>query len=187
MCLIVIHFTFTDFNLKWKSISFKFVSNIKNMKVGVIIPCYNEEKRLNVEIFRRCLTDFNDIQICFVNDGSNDGTLNILNKLKNEFFQRVIIINKKKNQGKSMAIKAGARYFYSISEIQYVGYIHADFDSNYEDFEGLVKELKQNRKLEMYFGNKIEILNRITKNITLLIKLLLNSKTILRTRLFIFR
>ena len=64
-----------------------------------------------------------------------------------------------------MAIKAGARYFYSISEIQYVGYIHADFDSNYEDFEGLVKELKQNRKLEMYFGNKIEILNRITKNI----------------------
>ncbi|WP_440880911.1 glycosyltransferase [Tenacibaculum sp. C7A-26P2] len=156
------------------------------MKVGIIIPCYNEEKRLNVETFRRCLTDFNEIQICFVNDGSNDGTLNILNKLKNEFFQRVTIINKKKNQGKSMAIKAGARYFYSISEIQYVGYIHADFNSNYGDFEGLIKELKHNRKLEMYFGNKMEILNKITKNITSLIKLNLSSRIIFRI-LFIFK
>ncbi|CAM1368225.1 glycosyltransferase [Tenacibaculum xiamenense] len=135
------------------------------MKVGIIIPCYNEEKRLNVDAFRKWLKDFNDFQICFVNDGSNDNTLNILTKFKQEYSDRITVINKKKNQGKSMAIKAGARYFYSISTIQYVGYFDADFDSNFDDFDDLIKELKQNKKLEMYFGNRVEMLHKISKNV----------------------
>ncbi len=135
------------------------------MKVGIIIPCYNEEKRLNVEAFRKWLKDFNDFQICFVNDGSEDNTLNILTKFKQEYNDRITVINKKKNQGKSMAIKAGARYFYSISTIQYVGYFDADFDSNFDDFDDLIKKLKQNKKLEMYFGNRVEMLHRISKNV----------------------
>lgn len=135
------------------------------MKVGIIIPCYNEEKRLNIEAFRKWLKDFNDFQICFVNDGSIDNTLKILTKFKQEYSDRITVINKKKNQGKSMAIKAGARYFYSISTIQYVGYFDADFDSNFDDFDKLIKELKQNKKLETYFGNRVEMLHRISKNI----------------------
>ncbi|SEB50615.1 Glycosyl transferase family 2 [Tenacibaculum sp. MAR_2009_124] len=135
------------------------------MKVGIIIPCYNEEKRLNVNAFKKWLKDFNDFQLCFVNDGSKDNTMTILNKFKQEYSDRITVINKKKNQGKSMAIKAGARYFYSISTIQYVGYFDADFDSNFDDFDDLIKELKQNKKLEMYFGNRVQMLHKLSKNI----------------------
>ena len=135
------------------------------MKIGIIIPCYNEEKRLNIHSFRKWLEDFNDFHICFVNDGSSDNTLKILTKFKQEYSDRITIINRKKNQGMSMAIKAGARYFYSIPTIKYVGYFDADIGSNFDDFNDLVKGLKQNRKLEMYFGNRSEILHKINKNI----------------------
>lgn len=124
------------------------------MRVGIIIPCYNEEKRLNIKAIRKWLNDFNDFHLCFVNDGSKDDTLNILLQFKEEYNERITIINKKKNQGKSMAIRAGARFFYSISTIKYVGYFDADFSNGFESFNDLIKSLQLNKKLEMTFSSR---------------------------------
>lgn len=140
------------------------------MKVGIIIPCYNEEKRLNIDAFRKWLKDFNDFHLCFVNDGSRDKTLHILTSFKEEYNERITIINKKKNQGKSMAIKAGARYFYSISSIKYVGYFDADSYTNFDDFDDLLRSLKQNKKLEMFFGSGKDILLNASKNMIAILK-----------------
>ncbi|CAL2079423.1 glycosyltransferase [Tenacibaculum sp. 190524A02b] len=124
------------------------------MKVGIIIPCYNEEKRLNLQAFRKCLRDYTEFHLCFVNDGSKDNTLEVLNNFKEEFRNRITVINMKKNQGKSAAIRVGARFFYSQTKIEYVGYLDADLSTDFEDFDGLLKSLKQNRKLIMVFGSR---------------------------------
>ncbi|MGG8497474.1 glycosyltransferase [Tenacibaculum sp. TC6] len=151
------------------------------MKVGIIIPCYNEEKRLNIEVFRKWLNDFDDFHLCFVNDGSKDNTLNILIQFKEEYEERISIINKKKNQGKPMAIRAGARYFYSISTIKYVGYFDADFSGDFESFNDLLKNLKLNKKLEMTFSSRKSAI------VTLSHKMLLKSKSLLVTILYNIR
>lgn len=124
------------------------------MEVGIIIPCYNEANRLNITQFRTYLKTYKSFHLCFVNDGSNDETLSILNNFQLEFQDRIIVIDKKKNQGKAAAIRAGARYYYAHTKVKYVGYLDADLSTDFEDFNDLLKHLKQNRKLIMVFGSR---------------------------------
>ena len=49
----------------------KNLNPIEHMKTGIIIPCYNEEKRLNQEAFIHFIQTHDDYHLCFVNDGSN--------------------------------------------------------------------------------------------------------------------
>ncbi|CAM1355103.1 MULTISPECIES: glycosyltransferase [Tenacibaculum] len=113
------------------------------MKIGIIIPCYNEEKGVKIKAFKKCLKKYSDVHLCFVNDGSKDNTLDVLYKLKDEFEKKVTIINMKKNQGKSRAIKVGARFFYSLSSVAHVGCLDANFTIGYENFGSLLKNLKK--------------------------------------------
>ena len=71
-----------------------------NYKVSVIIPCYNAEAFLD-----RCLgnlldTDFNDIEIICVNDGSKDNTLKVLKGYAKK--HKNIVIIDQKNQGQAV-------------------------------------------------------------------------------------
>ena len=57
----------------------------------VIIPCYNEEKRLKTGVYLDSLKKFPEISILFVNDGSNDRTLEVLKNIANP--TSVLLIN----------------------------------------------------------------------------------------------
>ena len=91
------------------------------MSVGIIIPCFNDADGLNVNTFRKCLNTYHDFQLCFVNDGSTDNTLNILSKFKKEFDNRITVIDVKKQKGKKAAIRIGSRFLYSLNTITNVG------------------------------------------------------------------
>lgn len=124
------------------------------MKVGIIIPCYNEENRLNSQAFLNCLKTYSSFDLCFVNDGSADNTIKVLKEIQTHYPKRVTVLDMKQNKGKASAIRAGARYYYGIEAIQYVGYLDADLSTDFRDFNDLVKRLKQNRKLIMTFGSR---------------------------------
>jgi len=72
---------------------------IQEYCVGVVIPCYNEADRLLSEEF----TDFSfqnlGYQLCFVNDGSTDNTLDILEELKKGNENHITIYDCEKNGG----------------------------------------------------------------------------------------
>lgn len=80
------------------------------MLVSVLIPCFNEEKSLPI-LFANLikvvepLKDFN-WEFLFVNDGSQDNTLNVIKKL-NEKDNRVKYIDLSRNFGKEAAMLAG--------------------------------------------------------------------------------
>tara|TARA_B110001450_G_scaffold226682_1_gene225575 strand:- start:3566 stop:4300 length:735 start_codon:yes stop_codon:yes gene_type:complete len=124
------------------------------MSVGIIIPCFNEANRLNINAFRKCLLTYEDFQLCFVNDGSTDDTLDILSKFQKEFDESVTVIDVKKNKGKAAAIRAGSRFLYSLKKIKYVGYLDADLSTDFEDFNDLIENLKLDKKLIMVFGSR---------------------------------
>ena len=75
------------------------------MKLSIIMPAYNEEKRITPALEQ--ITEFNPKgwtkEIIVVNDGSRDNTL----KLINQFKKKIKIITYKKNQGKGFAIRQG--------------------------------------------------------------------------------
>ena len=79
-------------------------------KVSILVPCYNEEKSLPVfyeETLRviETLPDY-DWEMVFVNDGSRDGTLDVLCGLR-EKDKRVNYLDLSRNFGKENAMLAG--------------------------------------------------------------------------------
>ena len=49
--------------------------------ITIIIPCFNEEKRLNTKLFENFSNQNNTISFLFVNDGSTDLTVKTINKI----------------------------------------------------------------------------------------------------------
>lgn len=94
---------------------------MNNIKISVIIPVYNTEKYL-----KRCLDSvinqsLKEIEIIIINDCSTDSSLNILEKyLKKD--NRIILINKKKNEGLLLARYSGIK----ISKGEYISHIDSD-------------------------------------------------------------
>jgi len=75
------------------------------MLLSVIMPVYNERDTLT-EILRRVEAVPVDKEIIIVDDGSTDGTRQILKDIKAE---NIKVIFHERNQGKSAAIKTGLR------------------------------------------------------------------------------
>lgn len=79
-----------------------------NFKVSIVIPAYNEQG--NVEPLTaklvEVLSQYNDYEILFVDDGSNDETLNHLKQLHKQN-NRVQYISLARNFGHQNALKAG--------------------------------------------------------------------------------
>ena len=50
-------------------------------RIDLVVPCYNESSRLNVDSFLEFLEEAPMVNFCFVNDGSTDSTGEILESL----------------------------------------------------------------------------------------------------------
>jgi polyisoprenyl-phosphate glycosyltransferase len=79
----------------------------KNMKISIVVPCYNEEENLVILYQRICeiLTGF-DYEITFIDDGSKDNTLSNIITLS-EQDEKVKYISFSRNFGHQNALKAG--------------------------------------------------------------------------------
>ena len=134
------------------------------MKLSIIIPMFNEQESLD-----RLFVELSDLfgqeaktEIIFINDGSSDNTLNILeSKIKN--YPSWSIINLYRNYGKSVALQAG----FDNSKGEIIATMDADLQDNPKEIHRLIKELengydvvsgwKKNRKdpLEKKIASKI--------------------------------
>ena len=78
-------------------------------KISLIIPCYNEQEALPLfyeEVTRVMGTLAYDYELLFVNDGSKDATLPILQDLSKKD-EHVIYLSFSRNFGKEAAMYAG--------------------------------------------------------------------------------
>lgn len=125
------------------------------MKTGIIIPCFNEEKRINKDAYLKFIRENNqEYHLCFVNDGSKDNTFKVLQEMKSEASQNISIVDIKKNVGKATAVRAGVRYLYNKKEIAFIGFMDADLSTDFRDFKDLVKTLKSDDDLSVVFGSR---------------------------------
>jgi glycosyltransferase involved in cell wall biosynthesis len=107
------------------------------MKIGIIIVFYNNEIDLHRNVFNDLLTIKNHIHLCLVNNGSKDGTLNILEEQMEISGMEGTIIDIKQNKGNSTAIRAGARYLLNQNKVNHIGYIQIDMLNNIEELNTL--------------------------------------------------
>ena len=134
------------------------------MKLSIIIPIYNEQESLD-RLFKELSDIFanqSETEIIFINDGSTDQTLSILeNKIKD--YSTWKIIDLYRNYGKSVALQAG--FDNALGEI--IATMDADLQDNPNEIYKLIDELnkgydivsgwKKNRKdpLEKKIASKV--------------------------------
>ncbi|MWO38960.1 glycosyltransferase, partial [Escherichia coli] len=78
-----------------------------NPLISILIPCFNEERSARETISAALAQRYQNIEVIAINDGSSDNTALVLEKLAQEQ-PRLRIIHVAENQGKAVALKAGA-------------------------------------------------------------------------------
>ena len=106
------------------------------MNISVIIPVYNEVKNIN-EIIKRVQTTKLASEIVIVDDGSQDGTRDILQTLNGK--KKVRVILHEKNQGKGAAVVTGMKA--AKGEILLIQ--DADLEYDPRDYPLLLKPLQE--------------------------------------------
>src|SRR5512134_648708 len=94
-------------------------------KTAIVVPCYNEEKRLRAAEFISFASREKSVSFIFVNDGSTDGTSSVLKKLVEANPAQFAIVELAHNSGKAEAVRTG--FLKAATErFDYIGFWDAD-------------------------------------------------------------
>ena len=126
----------------------------------IVVPCYNEALRLPVDAFRVFLKDTPPIRFLFVNDGSTDATLAVLQALQSDFQDHVDLLDKQQNGGKGEAVRDGMRLACTQPGTRYVGFWDADLATPLDAISPMLQQLIAEPELRMVFGSRIRLLGR---------------------------
>ena len=136
------------------------------MKFGIVIPCYNEANRLNVQAFTAFANQNPDYQLCFVNDGSRDNTLEVLESLHQTNPDQITVFDCPRNGGKAEAVRQGVQYLYDNTNLNYIGFLDADLSVSLEDFTELAETLARDSSLKIVCGSRVKRLGaEISRNL----------------------
>lgn len=117
------------------------------MKISIIMPVYNERKTIEkiLKIVRNVKLTL-EKEIIVVDDGSTDGTSDILKKIKDTSIK---IIFHKKNFGKGMAVRTGLKH--STGDIIIIQ--DADLEYDPRDYSKLIKPILE-KKTNVVYGSR---------------------------------
>jgi len=109
-------------------------------QLSIVIPCYNEEKRIEktLKIIKDyCEHNISKYEIILVNDGSTDNTGILLDKYRND---KIKVLTFYGNCGKGAAVKKGIE----TSEYNYILFTDADNSTPIEQIEKLYPFIQNN-------------------------------------------
>lgn len=135
---------------------------IQHRCVGVVIPCYNEEERLLSKEFTDYISTNTGYHLCFVNDGSKDNTLAVLNELRKGHEDFITVYDCEQNGGKAEAVRLGMLHMAKHDDLDYIGFLDADLSTDLRDFDDLVTTI-ENSDFKIVSGSRI---SRMGANIT---------------------
>ncbi len=117
------------------------------MKLSVVVPVYNERATLRIMIARVLALPL-DIEMLCVDDGSKDGTVEILGEIEKEYPQ-VRVFLQPRNMGKGAALRRG------IQEAtgDFVVIQDADLEYDPSDYQQLLEPLR-NGKADVVYGSR---------------------------------
>lgn len=127
----------------------------------IVIPCYNEAARLDVETFLQFAFQHEHVNFLFVDDGSSDHTLDVLREIENAAPGSVRVLALSANVGKAEAVRLGVlRALDSEADHRYVGYWDADLATPLNAILDFVDVLDGDSTIELVMGSRVQLLGR---------------------------
>jgi dolichol-phosphate mannosyltransferase len=126
----------------------------------VIIPTYNEKENIE-KIIRKVFSLEKEFDVLIIEDGSPDGTAQIVKGLMYEFPDRLFIEERKGKLGLGTAYIHGFKWSLQ-RDYEYIFEMDADFSHNPDDLINLYKSCYNGADLSVgsrYLGGKISVVN----------------------------
>jgi len=125
---------------------------MKNKRVSVIIPAYNEEENIvfTIDETIKVLDELNfDFEVIVIDDGSKDNTYNYVKDSLKKYNNKVSIKRYESNEGKGFAIKYGCNYVTG----DYVLFLDADMDLHPSQIKNFLNIMKT-EQADLVMGSK---------------------------------
>lgn len=132
--------------------------NLKNKKLSLVIPCYNEEKTLH-DIVSHIIKDLSakvNLELVIIDDCSTDNSYNEAKKLLSEYPEIIKVFQQPKNKGKGSAVRRGLKE----AKGDYIGIQDADMEYAPADYLKLLTCLCENNADVVYGSRYLKTDNR---------------------------
>ncbi len=123
---------------------------MNNPKISVIIPLYNHEKYINEAVYSVLEQTFSDFELIIINDGSNDGSEEVVKKIKDKRIKYYY----HENKGAHNTINIGIK----LAKGEYISILNSDDVYYTNRFEEFLKILEDNNSINAVFSH-IEFIN----------------------------
>ncbi|MEL6971748.1 MAG: glycosyltransferase family 2 protein [Bacteroidota bacterium] len=118
-----------------------------SVKLSVVVTVYNEEENIIPLIERvQSALDGIDYELIYVDDGSTDGTLRVL---KEQSYDRLVIVEFRRNYGQSAALMAGI----DIAQGEYIATMDGDLQNDPSDLPKMLA-MAETESLDMVAGER---------------------------------
>lgn len=125
----------------------------KSLELCIVIPCYNESKRLKFYEFILFLKNHKQVLICFVDDGSSDNTSNVITQFNTSFSENSKLLSLAQNQGKAEAVRQGILFANENFSFKNIAYLDADLSTSLEECYRVSQQIKE--ETIFAFGSRI--------------------------------
>jgi glycosyltransferase involved in cell wall biosynthesis len=134
-------------------------SESQKIKVGIVIPCFNEARRLDVNQFTQ-LAMLSGVDWLIVDDGSTDDTLGVLNSIESNETMRVLSLPH--NLGKSEAIRFGLNQLLIQDQYKGVGFLDADSSISVDSIAMILTKFRDmySSEYDMVWSSRIKLSGR---------------------------
>lgn len=140
-----------------------------NNPAAIIVPCYNEARRLRQSEFLRLLNEDASVSLLFVDDGSSDDTLEVLHALARQAPGRVHVLPQAVNQGKAEAVRIGLRYalsqLFDAEDDVILGYLDADLATPVDEALRLLARIRS-APCDVLLASRVALLGRDIRRTT---------------------
>jgi dolichyl-phosphate beta-glucosyltransferase len=127
-------------------------------KTTIVIPCYNEASRLPTDALGSYLDSHPNVRFLLVDDGSTDGTFDLLTRFAAVRPQSASVLRLPQNAGKGEAVREGMLAALDAGA-DLVGYWDADLATPLHYIDVFVEQMS-NSDAVVVFGSRVRLLGR---------------------------
>lgn len=128
-------------------------------KTIIVVPCYNEAKRILSDQFADFVDSCSDVDLLFVNDGSRDATAEVLDGLVARDPKRFSVLHQRTNRGKAEAVRVGMNEAFARGA-DFAGYFDADLSTPLCEIPRLLAILADRDETQLAMGARVQLLGR---------------------------
>jgi dolichyl-phosphate beta-glucosyltransferase len=128
-------------------------------RVVLVVPCYVEASRLVPAAFLDVLTSRPWLTLLFVDDGSHDGTVGVLEALEAECPGQVRVLRLGVHAGKGEAVRAGVLNV-ARSQPDYIGFWDADLSAPLPAIDDFLALASRRLDVDLVIGSRVNVMGR---------------------------